>query len=56
MVSIDLATGAVRWRFPVSGFRADHMAVSPDGTRVAISASTSNKVHVLDIFTGRELG
>jgi len=56
VVSIDLATGKVKWRFPVSGFRADHMAVSPDGTRVAISASTSNKVHVLDIFTGRELG
>jgi DNA-binding beta-propeller fold protein YncE len=56
VVSIDLRTGAVRWRFPVSGFRADHMAVSPDGTRVAISASTSNTVHVLDIGTGRQLG
>ncbi|UVS78103.1 YncE family protein [Actinokineospora sp. UTMC 2448] len=56
VVSIDLTTGAVRWRFPVSGFRADHMAVSPDGTKVAVSASTSNTVHVLDITTGRELG
>lgn len=56
VVSIDLRTGAPRWRFPVSGFRADHMAVSPDGTRVAISASTSNTVHVLDIVTGRPLG
>ncbi len=56
VVSIDLRTGAVRWRFPVSGFRADHMAVSPDGTRVAVSASTSNTVHVLDINTGRQLG
>ncbi|WP_405109247.1 YncE family protein [Micromonospora sp. NBC_01405] len=56
VVSIDLSTGAVRWRFPVSGFRSDHMAVSPDGTRVAVSASTSNKVHVLDINTGRQVG
>jgi DNA-binding beta-propeller fold protein YncE len=56
VVSIDLRTGALRWRFPVSGFRADHMAVSPDGTRVAVSASTSNTVHVLDINTGRQLG
>jgi DNA-binding beta-propeller fold protein YncE len=56
VVSIDLRTGAVRWRFPVSGFRADHMAVSPDGTKVAVSASTSNTVHVLDINTGRQLG
>jgi YVTN family beta-propeller protein len=56
VVSIDLATGAVNWRFPVSGYRADHMALSPDGTRVAVSASTSNTVHVLDIATGRQLG
>jgi len=56
VVSIDLATGQLKWRFPVSGFRADHMAVSPDGTKVAVSASTSNTVHVLDITTGRELG
>ncbi len=56
VVSIDLATGDINWRFPVSGYRADHMALSPDGKRVAVSASTSNTVHVLDIDTGRELG
>ncbi|MFD5341736.1 YncE family protein [Streptomyces hawaiiensis] len=56
VVSIDLASGRINWRFPVSGYRSDHMAVSPDGKRVAVSASTSNTVHVLDIVTGRELG
>ncbi|MFI7407060.1 YncE family protein [Streptomyces sp. NPDC049627] len=56
VVSIDLTTGDLNWRFPVSGYRADHMAVSPDGKRVAVSASTSNTVHVLDIVTGKELG
>jgi DNA-binding beta-propeller fold protein YncE len=56
VVSIDLATGSVRWRFAVSGYRADHMAVSPDGKQVAVSASTSNTVHVLDINTGTQLG
>ncbi|MEU1453316.1 YncE family protein [Streptomyces avermitilis] len=56
VVSIDLATGKVNWRFPVSGYRSDHMAVSPDGTRVAVSASTANTVHVLDINTGKQLG
>ncbi|WP_405541945.1 YncE family protein [Streptomyces phaeochromogenes] len=56
VVSIDLASGAINWRFPVSGYRADHMAVSPDGTRVAVSASTSNTVHVLDINTGKQAG
>ncbi|MGN9762257.1 YncE family protein [Streptomyces sp. SD31] len=56
VVSIDLATGDINWRFAVSGYRADHMAVSPDGKRVAVSASTSNTVHVLDIASGKELG
>lgn len=56
VVSISLTTGEVEWRFPVSGFRADHMAVSPDGRRVAVSASTSNTVHVLDIESGAEIG
>ena len=56
VVSIDLRTGALNWRFPVAGFRSDHMAVSPDGTRVAVSASTADKVHVLDITDGREVG
>ena len=56
VVSIDVRTGKINWRFPVSGYRSDHMAVSPDGSRVAVSASTSNTVHVLDIVTGQEVG
>jgi len=31
------------------------MAISPDGTRVAVSASTGNVVHILDTRTGEEL-
>ncbi|WP_448316439.1 YncE family protein [Streptomyces sp. CO7] len=56
VVSVSLTTGKINWRFQVDGFRADHMAVSPDGNRVAVSASTGNKVHVLDIHTGRQIG
>ncbi|BCY09118.1 YncE family protein [Actinoplanes sp. L3-i22] len=56
VVSIDLATGKLKWRFAVAGYRADHMAVSPDGTKVAVSASTANTVQVLDINTGAQLG
>jgi DNA-binding beta-propeller fold protein YncE len=56
VVSIDLGSGRINWRFPVAGYRSDHMAVSPDGARVAVSASTANTVHVLDIRTGRQLG
>ncbi|NXY97130.1 YncE family protein [Streptomyces sp. BR123] len=56
VVSLDLRTGRINWRFPVAGHRSDHMAVSPDGSRVAVSASTANTVHVLDIATGRQVG
>ncbi|MGW2109779.1 YncE family protein [Streptomyces sp. NPDC001948] len=56
VVSINLTTGRVNWRFAVSGYRSDHMAVSPDGTKVAVSASLSKTVHVLDINTGKQLG
>ena len=29
VVGIDLASGASRWRFPMEGYRSDHMGVSP---------------------------
>ena len=32
------------WRAPVDGYRADHMAISPDGTRLLVSASTARNV------------
>lgn len=54
--SLSLQTPQIAWRFVVDGQRADHMAMSPDGSRVAVSASTGNVVHVLDTFTGLEVG
>jgi hypothetical protein len=56
VVALDLNTGQIVWRFRVAGQRSDHMAISPDGTRVAVSASTGNVVHILDTFTGQEVG
>jgi hypothetical protein len=56
VVGIRISTGKLVWRFQVDGQRADHMAISPDGRRVAVSASTGNVVHVLDIRTGQEVG
>jgi hypothetical protein len=56
VVGIDIATGQVRWRFEVAGQRSDHMAISPNGRHVAVSASTGNVVHVLDTATGVEVG
>jgi YVTN family beta-propeller protein len=56
VVGIDLASGAIVWRFPMEGYRSDHMGVSPDGERLLVSDSTANKVHELDIRTGAKTG
>jgi hypothetical protein len=56
VVGIDIASGQVVWRFRVDGQRSDHMAISPDGRHVAVSASTGNVVHILDTATGAEVG
>jgi hypothetical protein len=55
VVSINIATGQIAWRFRVAGQRSDHMAISPDGRHVAVSASTGNVVHILDTATGQEV-
>ncbi len=56
VVGINITTGELEWRFEVDGHRSDHMAISPDGEHVAVSASTGNVVHVLDADTGVEVG
>jgi DNA-binding beta-propeller fold protein YncE len=39
----------------VEGLHADHMALSPDGTRIVVSASTAQKAQVLDAATGEQV-
>ncbi|HEU4658199.1 MAG TPA: hypothetical protein VFR97_11765 [Capillimicrobium sp.] len=56
VVAIDVRTGKIRWRVPVEGYRADHMALSDDGRRLLVSASTASKVHVIDTRRGRIVG
>jgi DNA-binding beta-propeller fold protein YncE len=56
VVGINLATRQIVWRFVVAGQRSDHMGVSPDGKYVAVSASTGNVVHILDMQTGQQVG
>ena len=56
VVAISLRTKEIVWRFAVEGYRSDHMAISPDGTRVAVSASTAKVVHVLRTSDGKEMG
>jgi YVTN family beta-propeller protein len=56
VVGIDFKTGKIAWRFPMEGYRSDHMGLSPNGRRVAVSDSTANVVHVLRTRTGKEVG
>jgi DNA-binding beta-propeller fold protein YncE len=53
VVAISLKTHAIKWRVPVDGYRADHMALSADGTRLLVSASTAKVVDVIDTAAGR---
>ena len=56
VIGMELRTGKIVWRTQVEGYRADHMAISPDGTRLLVSASTARKVHVIDTATGKIVG
>ncbi len=56
VVAISLDTKEIVWRFAVAGYRSDHMALSPNGRRVVVSASTGNVVHVLRVKDGVEVG
>jgi hypothetical protein len=56
VVAIELATGRIAWRVRVDGYRADHMAISPDGSRLLVSASTAKLVDVIDPRVGQIVG
>jgi hypothetical protein len=56
VVAIDVNSGAIAWRTPIDGSRADHAALSPDGKTFLVSASTARKVHAIDTATGKIIG
>ncbi len=56
VAAFDLETGDIMWRVPIGGVRADHMAISPDGQRLFVSALTDNTVEVIDTATARKAG
>jgi DNA-binding beta-propeller fold protein YncE len=56
VVAIDLKSRAIAWRVPLDGYRADHMALSRDGRRLLVSASTARVVDVIDTRTARIVG
>jgi YVTN family beta-propeller protein len=53
VVAISLRDGRIVWRVKIEGYRADHMAISPHGRHLLVSASTARKVHVIDTRLGR---
>src|SRR4051794_6219064 len=59
VVAIDIASGKIVWRTVLTGVRADHMAISPDGTRLVVSTAAAagpQVVNVLDSATGAMIG
>jgi YVTN family beta-propeller protein len=44
------------WRSFVSGLKADHATISPDGSKLIVSATTANSVDVIDAKTGQKTG
>lgn len=56
VVAIDVGSGAIAWRTPIAGDRADHAALSPDGTILLVSASTARRVQAIDTATGKIVG
>jgi sugar lactone lactonase YvrE len=53
VVAIDLKTNKIAWRVHIDGYRSDHMALSPDGKRLLVSASTARVVDVIDTRRGK---
>jgi YVTN family beta-propeller protein len=56
VVAFSLKTRKIVWRTKVEGYRSDHMAISKDGRRLLVSASTAAKVHQIDTRTGKITG
>jgi YVTN family beta-propeller protein len=56
VVAINLRTRKIVWRTRVDGYRADHMAISPNGARLLVSASTARVVDVISTKTGKIIG
>ncbi len=55
VVGINVRSRKIVWRFAMHGQRSDHMAVSPDGTKLLVSDSTAGHVDELDLRTGEPL-
>ncbi len=56
VAAFDIATGALMWRQPIGGNRADHMTLTHDGKRLFVSALRANYVEAIDTARGTKAG
>ena len=56
VAAFRIADGRELWRREIAGVRADHVALSPDGRRLFVSALTANEVQVIDTRTHELVG
>ncbi|MBI3557097.1 MAG: YncE family protein [Deltaproteobacteria bacterium] len=58
VAAFDLTTPGfpMVWRTVVAGYKADHAAMSPDGSRIVVSATFSGKAQVLETAHGQIVG
>jgi len=56
VAAFDIASHMELWHTRLAGVHADHAALSPDGTRYVVSATTAQQAQVLDPGTGHVVG
>lgn len=56
VAAFDIATKTELWHTRLTGFHADHAALSPDGTRYVVSDTTAQVADVLNTSSGQIVG
>jgi DNA-binding beta-propeller fold protein YncE len=56
VAAFSVTTHKLLWRLEVPALRADHLAVSPDGRRLFVSALPGTKVYAINTHTHRFIG
>lgn len=52
VAAFSLVTKKMLWRTDMSTFNSDHMALSPDGTKLVVSATTAKQARVINPVNG----
>jgi YVTN family beta-propeller protein len=56
VAAFDIKTKKMIWRTDIGSFNSDHMAITPDGKKLFVSATTDGKTKAVDTATGKILG